>query len=320
MAVINHFVFSEWEMVKLCLSRAITFSDFYLRSHPFTSTLLITSGFMITTFISCHTGKKNDFTLVDKLWPMISLSCTLNYTLHGYLNGNVSYRLLLILPFQTFWAYHLVELFARRGGYSSGFEDHRWAKVKAQLNHDPIQLFVFSIFFVSIYQPLMLINNTMPECILWEAGSSSLNFGDYFFLALYVSLIGFEYLCDEYQQDYQVAKAKYKGTGKITSGYTKRQLERGFCTVGPFAYSRHPAFFAEQLIWVSLYLWGAYVSGTLINWSLIGPLEFVIFVVKSSGFTESISTERYPAYKQYCTQVGILAPLPGKKWVEPKAE
>ncbi|KAK9374310.1 uncharacterized protein V1513DRAFT_446682 [Lipomyces chichibuensis] len=320
MAMLPRFVFSEWELVKACLSSDIVFYDFYLTSHPFTSTLWVTFGFMVITFISCHIGKKHDFTLVDKLWPFISLSCTVNYILHGYLNGNVSYRLWLILPFQTIWACHLAELFARRGGYTSGFEDHRWAKVKASMNHDPVKLLFFSIFFVSIYQPLMLINNTMPECMLWEAGSSSLDFGDYAFLSLYIGLIGFEYLCDDYQQDYQIAKAKYNETGEMTPGYRQAQLERGFCTIGPFAYSRHPAFFTEQLIWVSLYFWGAYVSGKLINWTIVGPLVFVIFVVNSSRFTELISAERYPAYKQYKLHVGMLVPLPGKIWIEPKAD
>ncbi|KAK9241471.1 hypothetical protein V1525DRAFT_335201 [Lipomyces kononenkoae] len=313
------FAVSEWGLVKAFLRGELIFYDFYVTSHPYTSTLLITVGIMAITFISCHTGKKYDFTLVDKLWSPISLSCTLNYILHGYLNGDISYRLLLILPLQMFWAYHLIELLAKRGAYS-GKEDHRWTKVKAGLNYDPIKLFLFSIFFVSIYQPLMLINNTMPECILWEVGSSSLNLGDYAFLSIYGGLIGFEYLCDKYQQDYQVAKAKYTSTSEITSDYTKTQLERGFCTIGPFAYSRHPNFLAELLIWCSLYLWGAYVSGKLMNWTVSGPLVFVIFMVNSTRFAESISAERYPAYEQYKQHVGMLVPLPGKKWVELKTE
>ncbi|KAK9467931.1 hypothetical protein V1512DRAFT_275058 [Lipomyces arxii] len=309
----------EWGLVKSLFNRELGLFDFYLSSYPYTSALVGTVTLMVITFVSCHTGKKNDFTLIDKLWPSITLLTSASYTLHSYLTERLSIRLLILLPIQTFWAYHLAELFARRGGYT-GVEDHRWTKVKAGMNNDPILLFLFSIAFVSVYQPLMIMNNAMPELLLWEAGNSPLRLGDWFFIALQAGLVGLEYYIDYISQSYQVAKARYKNDGTITYGYTKAELERGFCTKGLYAYSRHPNFFAEQTIWIGLYAWGAYISGQYLNYSLIGPAVFFLFVVSSATFTESISAEKYPSFKSYMNQTTCLIPLPYCKYKEPKGE
>lgn len=149
-----------------------------------------------------------------------------------------------------------MELFARRGGYS-GVEDHRWEVVKSGMAYHPLKLLFFSLTYVSFYQPLMLVNNSLPELKLYYAVSKPLSLQDFWFLGLQVALIAFEYFCDTYVQgnfllyhepefkflthyysEFYVAKTKYKKDGTLTNDYTAIDMERGFCTRGPFAFSR----------------------------------------------------------------------------------
>ncbi|KAK7205542.1 hypothetical protein BZA70DRAFT_310705 [Myxozyma melibiosi] len=317
--ITNQVVSDQLALIRLLFAGKLSFIDFYTTSLPYTSTFIFGCALIIIVFVSCHTGKKNDFTLVDKIWPTITVSCTINYIIHGYLVFNqLNSRLLLLLAIQTCWTYHLMELFARRGGYS-GVEDHRWAVVLRDLKDNQVQLILFSFAYVSFFQPLMLINNSLPELKLYDAGSVPLSPRDWFYLGLIAGLVGFEYLCDTYVQEYQVAKAIYLKDKTLTKDYTEQELQRGFCTRGPFAFSRHANFCTEQFIWLAHYLYGASFDSSWLNWTLVGPATFFLFVCSSAGFTEAISASRYPEYMVYREKVPFLLPLPWKRWTEAKA-
>ncbi|KAK9383086.1 uncharacterized protein V2V93DRAFT_364210 [Kockiozyma suomiensis] len=303
-------------LIKSLFLGKISFPEFYLSSLPYTNTLVFAGALMVIVFVSCHTGKKNDFTLVDKIWPLITVGCTFNYIVHGYLTFHIlNTRLLILLIIQLCWSYHLMELFARRGGYS-GVEDHRWEVVKSGMAYHPLKLLFFSLTYVSFYQPLMLVNNSLPELKLYYAVSKPLSLQDFWFLGLQVALIAFEYFCDTYVQEFYVAKTKYKKDGTLTNDYTAIDMERGFCTRGPFAFSRHANFCTEQMIWIALYIYGASLDSDFFNWTLIGPVVFYLFVCSSAGFTESISASRYPDYRIYREKVPFLLPFPSKRWTK----
>ena len=111
---------------------------------------------------------------------------------------------------------------------------------------------------------------------------------------------------------YHSAKKEYQETAKAPKGYSQETLDRGFNTTGLWAYSRHPNFAAEQSVWVLLYTWSCWVTKTYYNWSIIGPVLYLILFQASTWFTELISAKKYPEYKEYQKRVGMFLPrLPG---------
>jgi steroid 5-alpha reductase family enzyme len=108
--------------------------------------------------------------------------------------------------------------------------------------------------------------------------------------------------------DYQTAKHKYLADAKLPRGYDQASLDRGFNTSGLWAYSRHPNCTSEQLVWVTYYQWACYASGTRFNWALAGAGSLVLLFQSSTQLTESISSDKYPEYKNYQQQVPMFLP------------
>ena len=71
---------------------------------------------------------------------------------------------------------------------------------------------------------------------------------------------------------------------------------------------RHPNYMAEQAIWVCVYFFSVIATGAWINWSLAGCLLLIILFQGSSDFSEAISAEKYPLYKEYQKKVGRFIP------------
>ncbi|KAK9479352.1 hypothetical protein V1514DRAFT_328414 [Lipomyces japonicus] len=314
--VFDFFFWSQIELLKQVFTFQISFTEFYFQSYSFTTIYFFLPFFSFIVFLSCNIGRKNNFTLVDKLWSIITFASSVNLIVHDYLvYESISRKEIYLLALLAIWAWHLTVEYIRRGGLEPGHEDHRWPGVKSGKSN--IQLFFFGIAFVAIWEPLMLVNITQPVSIILESRDKDAGVSDIFFLFAIAFFIYLERVFDDVQQNYQNAKRKYESLGEVTDEYTQDELERGFCTQGPFGFSRHPNFAAEQYIWLSLYLWGAYSSGRLINWSAIGTFSFLGFVYISAVHTEAHSSLKYPQYKLYQQSVAMLLPLPGYAWIEP---
>lgn len=108
--------------------------------------------------------------------------------------------------------------------------------------------------------------------------------------------------------DFHQAKAEYQKTAKAPEGWTREELDRGFCTRGFWAYSRHPNFAAEQTIWAALYAWSCYRTGVYYNWTGLGAVSYLILFQASTWLTELISAGKYPEYVEYQSRVGKFLP------------
>jgi len=87
-----------------------------------------------------------------------------------------------------------------------------------------------------------------------------------------------------------------------------------------WAYSRHPNFAAEQLIWFFLYQWSCFASKTLYNFSGIGTLSLCFLFQASTWLTEDISAAKYPEYKEYQRQVSKFLPTSFSGYQLPTSE
>ncbi|KAK9486259.1 hypothetical protein V1527DRAFT_451410 [Lipomyces starkeyi] len=306
------FVLSQIELTKQFMAGRVAFSEYYVISYPFSSASLFHALLMPIVFI---TGVlTHDVSQVDRIWSILPSATIFHYAIHSYLNGIGSLRLYIYLAIALSWSTRLTYNFARKGGYSPEGEDYRWEILRSKMSH--FQFLLFNALFISIAQLIILLCITAPAMVFVEVGNEDLYTGDYVFATLLAACVILEAAADEYMWSYQSAKRHYKETGEVVKGFTAKALKRGFCTIGMFAYSRHPNFLMEQCIWCIPYFWGSYLTGKLFNWTIIGAPMYACLFQGSTSFTEGITSAKYPEYKEYQKTVGRFIPNAGSHWVE----
>jgi steroid 5-alpha reductase family enzyme len=65
----------------------------------------------------------------------------------------------------------------------------------------------------------------------------------------------------------------------------------------------------EQSIWIIFYLFSVNATGQWINWTIGGCVLLVILFKGSSDFSEELSANKYPAYKDYQKAVPRFIPF-----------
>ncbi|MGN6221247.1 MAG: DUF1295 domain-containing protein, partial [Microbacterium sp.] len=239
---------------------------------------------------------------IDRLWSVVPVIYVWIFAIAALADGLDATRLLLMAIVVTAWGARLTFNFARKGGYT-GMEDYRWAILRGRMTGWQFQL--FNLFFIVLYQSALLVLITLPAYIAWQH-PSPFNGWDAVFAALFVAFLVGETVADQQQWRFHQAKKAAGGT-----------LEPGFLTTGLFAYSRHPNFFFEQAQWWAFYAIGAVAlvadGGSWLNWTIVGAALLSVLFIGSTIFTESISSAKYPAYREYQRTTSMLVPLPRRR-------
>lgn len=285
----------------------------YVDTNPFIAGLAA-SCFLAPFFLFAAEVNQN-WSQIDRFWSLIPTLYNLHWALWTHVSGLSTERLDLRLLVSLVWSARLTFNYWRRGGYKIGSEDYRWAIIKEKIGQP--WFFLLDITFIALGQNILLYLVTCPSYIavlvsrLDTANSArALSYLDYYFAGQILYLVGQSWLADQQQWEYQEAKHKYRRTAKIPNdcGFTAEQLDRGFRTTGLWAYSRHPNFTSENLVWWSFYLWSALLAEKPLNWTIIGPIIYSLVFVGSTPITEKISSDKYPEYKEYQQQVGMFLP------------
>ena len=222
----------------------------------------------------------------------------------GIAAGVDATRLIVMAVLVTLWGARLTFNFARKGGYT-GMEDYRWAILRARMTPGHFQ--AFNVFFIVIYQNLLLVLITLPTLVALQHPTP---FGvwDAVFTVLFLAFLVGEFVADQQQWAFHQAKQRAGGN-----------LEPGFVTTGLFRFSRHPNFFFEQAQWWMIYALGAVAAsgaglwGGVLNASIVGAVLLTVLFIGSTIFTESISAAKYPAYAEYRRRTSMLVPLPPRR-------
>ena len=245
------------------------------------------------------------------------------------------------------WGVRLTHNFARKGGYRKGEEDYRWAVLrKKRILNTNLGWLLFNVIFICLYQHALLLLMTAP--CAWAATSYAqkipLNEYDLYATLLFLFFLNLERVADNQQWQFQQAKRnEAKREAKYETDY-----QNGFLSKGLFARSRHPNFFSEQMIWWSLCVFVLASGGSVLpescsaakaNWywlrlpkklrccssffvsipgvkcgcealhaCYVGALLLSLLFQGSTAFTEQISVEKYPTYKEYQKKVNRLLP------------
>ena len=235
-----------------------------------------------------------DTSWVDRSWSIVPALYVWVFAGFAHL-ANARLNVMAILV--TIWGARLTFNFARKGGYS-GVEDYRWEVLRSRMSKWQFQLFNF--FFIVLYQNLLLVLISLPALTEFDHRTRALGPLDVGLAALFLVFTVGETIADQQQWDFQSAKRIEIETGRNPSA--------NFVTSGLFKYSRHPNFFFEQAQWWVLFLLGASAGGSLLQWTVVGPILLTLLFVGSTSFTEKISLSKYPEYAQYQRETSAIIP------------
>ena len=248
---------------------------------------------------------------VDKIWSLLPIA----YCWIIAAKGGMHPRLVVIAVLVTLWGIRLTYNFARKGAYKlrfwEGEEDYRWEKVRAIpfLQNKAVWM-AFDFFFISGYQNALILMFTFPALVCM---GSTAPFG---WVDVVAAILMFGFIVYETVADEQQWKFQGKKWAMIKSGKRLEELpapyNKGFNTFGLWNVSRHPNYFAEQAIWVSLYIFSIGAGVGIFNWSMIGALLLIVLFTASTNLVEGISGDKYPEYAEYCKKVNKF--FPGKKY------
>jgi steroid 5-alpha reductase family enzyme len=196
-------------------------------------------------------------------------------------------RNLLLLVLITIWALRLSIFLAVRNWGED--EDRRYQKIRA--NNQP-HFNLKSIYIIFGLQAILAWIISIP---LLLALSFNPGIGIIELLATALWMIGFLFEAIADQQLYRF-KSDPENKGKVLD-------------TGLWAYSRHPNYFGEFLVWWAYFLF-ALSSGAW--WTVFSPILMTVLLLKVSGVSlmEKDITERRARYRRYIETTNAF--FPGK--------
>jgi steroid 5-alpha reductase family enzyme len=169
----------------------------------------------------------------------------------------------------------------------------------------PWQFQLFNLFFIVLYQNAILVLITLPAQTAWEHRGAPFGVVDLLLAVLFLAFTVGETIADQQQWNFHRFKRAELAAG--------RTPQPAFATTGLFSISRHPNFFFEQAQWWVLFFMGALAAGSVLQWTVLGPVLLTLLFVGSTIFTESITASKYPDYADYQKRVSPVVPWPPRK-------
>lgn len=264
------------------------------------------STMLLAVFYCWQWNLSGYWSWVDRCWSVLPAIYAITFALWP---GATS-REIVMAVLATLWGIRLSYNFARKGGYGSE-EDYRWPVLRAWFKKNdpfhPLLQEVFNLSFVAFYQHALIWGFVVPPMFVASQQKTPLNANDMALAFMFIVFLILETWTDETQWAFQNAKYAMTVQERKAAG---GDFARGFCTSGPFKYSRHLNFFSEQSIWVTFYLFSvsSKPGSDLINWSFAGAFLLILLFQGSTQMTEDITLAKYPAYAAYQHSTSRLLP------------
>eukprot|EP00659_Diplonema_papillatum_P012559 gene12559-19449_t len=216
--------------------------------------------------------------------------------------------------------------FSLRGGYSwkfwTGEEDYRWEHVrKWPVLNTVWGWMLFDLTFICCYQMLLLLLISIPiaECV----NRGPLTAYDIVLFVAFLAMLMMETVADWQQYTFQTEKYALKAK----SADLAYPFSLGFRVSGLFSATRHPNYFAEQSMWVIIFLFTLglptqtpAIFSTPFRWSWIGCALLILLFQGSSDLSEGITSKKYPLYTKYQSLVPRFIPNPAMIFQSSRAD
>lgn len=256
-------------------------------NYVFLESVILLGGHLITWFIVSIYLKRND--VADIGWGMgYVLLCTyhaLIRPIHPIVG--VCYILTLI------WGIRLSFYLYKRNLNKS--EDFRYLQWRKEWGHS---FYIRSFLQVYVLQSVFLLMIISP--VLHAASFTTSSWSIYIFIGILIWLIGFYW--------------QAVGDRQLARFVSERKSKREILNTGLWAYSRHPNYFGEVVMWWGIYLVVWPIPGSLVF--IIGPLTITLLIRYVSGVPMlERRYERNQAYQEYKKQVPALFPRLSKRTI-----
>lgn len=243
------------------------------------SSLVVIMAMGLVTWL--YTVFRRNVTIVDSLWSLMFLAAAITFVAF---NGGFDPRSLFVFSLISLWALRLsIFLSLRNWGHP---EDQRYQEIRK--NNEPF--WIKSLYIVFGLQGLLAWIIAVP---LFVALKKDVSFHGLDVIALAFWTTGFLF---EAVSDWQLFKFKNQPSnrGKVLNS-------------GLWAYTRHPNYFGEFLIWWGYFLLAVPAGGW---WTLYAPLlmTFLLLKVSGVGLMEKTITSRRPDYAAYAKQTNTFFP------------
>jgi len=255
-------------------------------------------GFAIASFLFSIISK--DHSWIDRIYSILPVGFAWFY---AYRSG-FALAPCIGAALVSFWGIRLTFNFARRGGYT-GMEDYRWPILRQKIRN-PVLWQLFSLFFISLYQSGLFVLFTYPlyRMVFVTAGSLPILF--WIFSVLGIIFVCIEFTADQQQWNFQAAKKAASEKRNYLPKYAD-DIKKGFLTHGLFGLCRHPNYFGELSFWWTIWLIALALTWDPIGSGLIGPILLTAMMTGSTILAESISSKKYPEYRNY--QKKVISPI-----------
>ncbi len=301
--IINNNYFSFFN----CLQNN-SFFECQLKYDPIISSLWILTFIIIYSFVwslICNNVSK-----VDQIWSITPWVYSLHFCYMFYLKNNnkIHIRLFFMTGLMILWGIRLTYNFWRRGGYGnliSHEEDYRWPILRSKMSK-PV-FFIFNFTFIATYQNVLLWLIALPSYVVMQSKSHKLDVLDYALVVLFILFLIMETIAD--QQQYVFQNYKHSLSEKERASHSSPSIRDGFIRTGLWKYSRHPNYFAEQMMWFIIYCFSIVSSGHVFNYSLTGIVLLILLFQGSMAFGESITKSKYPKYNEYIATTSQCIPF-----------
>jgi steroid 5-alpha reductase family enzyme len=230
---------------------------------------------------------KRDASIADSLWPLLFLAATLGFAALGEENGPRWIPALILIGA---WALRLCAYITWRNWGQPEDRRYRAIRERNQPHYELKSLIVVfwlqaALAWIIAWPVLPVVKSAAPLIWLDILGIVLFNVG----------------LVFQAIADFQLTRFKADPTQH------GRVMDRGL-----WRYSRHPNFFAEFVVWWSLYLLA--ISAHAPIWTILSPLLISFLLIKVSGIPllEADIAERRPGYREYIERTSAFLPWPPK--------
>ncbi len=233
---------------------------------------------------------KKDAGIADVFWG-------LGFVIVAWITGirvhDLDWRKITVLILVSIWGLRLACHIGWRNWGKE--EDRRYQKWREEYGDRFWWMSLFLVFglqgvllwVISLVVQAALVSNS-PDYILWLDGAGILLWS-----------VGFMF---EAVGDWQLARFK------ADPNNSRKIMDRGL-----WAYTRHPNYFGECLIWWGIFCLAATTPKNL--WTIVSPVTITFLLLRVSGVTllEKDMAERRPDYREYVRTTSAFIPWFRKK-------
>lgn len=237
--------------------------------------------------------RREDCSVVDLYW---GYGFAVIAWVEAALTGRWTPQAALVLALVTLWAVRLGTHLVHRHRNANA-EDPRYAAMRRA---DPVTWPRRSFWMVFMLQAVVMWIVATPLHAVFAAAPAS--DGDWLLVGIGAAIFGIGFAIEAAaDRQLRLFKADPANHGRLYTG-------------GLFAWSRHPNYFGEALLWWGLGLAAFGVSGAA--WAFAGPALLTWLLIKVSGIPplETVLSER-PGFADYAARTSPFLPRPPRRFV-----